>query len=152
MSMSCLLCDQIRPLRKRFFPFNGKICGLHASDAALVAGCIHRQTVTAHQENLFTGPDRLITPYSPAQAVSDLLNHDIEPVKIIFGCLLYGHCLANTDGLGKSFSGCPAGDFYKGVQDYKSLPLPDADVRFDPMANAAYSYDDKKKELFSYDI
>lgn len=41
--------------------------------------------VTAHQANVFTGGDSLVTPYNLAQAVSDLLYHDIEPVKTILG-------------------------------------------------------------------
>ena len=107
--------------------------------------------VTAHQANVFTGRDSLTTPYNPAQAVSDLLDHEVEPEKIILGCPLYGRGFANTDGLGKSFSGSPVGDFDEGIRDYKSLPLPGADVKLDPTANAAYTYDGEKKELFSYD-
>ena len=55
--------------------------------------------------------------------------------------------------MGRSFDGAPAGDLGhgEGVRDYKNLPLTGADVNFDPAANAAYTYDSEKKELFSYD-
>ena len=108
-------------------------------------------SVSAHQANMFTGDKELSTPYNPAQAVSDLLDNDIAPEKILLGLPLYGRGFANTDGLGQSFFGSPPGDFKKGIRDYKNLPPPGADVRFDPAANAAYSYDEKKKELFSFD-
>ena len=110
--------------------------------------------VTAHQANVFTAAENTAsTPNNPAQAVSDLLAADIEPAKIILGCPLYGRGFANTDGLGKSFNGAPAGDVghENGVRDYKNLPVEGSDVRFDASANAAYSYDWGRKELFSFD-
>ena len=108
-------------------------------------------SVSGHQANVFTGREELSTPYNPAQAVSDLLEHDIEPEKILLGCPLYGRGFSNTEGLGKSFSGVPTGDVQEGIRDYKNLPPPGAEVKFDAAANAAYSYDDEKKELFSFD-
>lgn len=41
--------------------------------------------VTAHQANVFPSHDSLTTPYNPAQAVSDLLDHDIAPERVILG-------------------------------------------------------------------
>jgi len=107
--------------------------------------------VSGHQANVFKVREELITPFNPAQAVSDLLENDIEPEKILLGCPLYGRGFSNTEGLGKAFSGVPAGDVKEGIRDYKDLPLPGAEVKFDAAANAAYSYDDEKKELFSFD-
>ena len=109
--------------------------------------------VSGHQANVFTSSqeERPSTPYNPAQAVSDLLENDIAPEKILLGCPLYGRGFSNTDGLGKSFDGVPAGDGKEGIFDYKDLPLPGAEVKFDDKANAAYSYDENKKELFSFD-
>lgn len=110
-------------------------------------------TVTAHQSNVFTASNTAATPINPAQAVSDLLDADIEPSKVLLGCPLYGRGFANTEGMGKSFEGAPAGDLghKEGIRDYKNLPLTGEDVKFDPASNAAYSYDSDKKELFSYD-
>ena len=108
-------------------------------------------SVAAHQANVFTGREPKSTPYNPAQAISDFLDFEIEPEKIILGCPLFGRGFANTEGLGKAFSGCPTGDTEKGVRDYKNLPIQGAEVKFDAMANASYTYDDDKKELFSYD-
>lgn len=109
--------------------------------------------VTAHQANIFTAFNTASTPNNPAQAVSDLLDADIEPSKILLGCPLYGRGFSNTEGMGEIFDGAPAGDLGhgEGVRDYKNLPLTGPDVKFDSAANAAYSYDSEKKELFSYD-
>ena len=107
--------------------------------------------LSGHQTNVFAGPSDQSTPHNPAQAVSDLLDCDIEPQKILLGCPLYGRGFSNTDGLGKPFTGVPSGDAKDGIQDYKNLPLPGAEVKFDPAANAVYSYDSEKKELFSFD-
>lgn len=100
---------------------------------------------------MFTGGERPSTPHNPAQAVSDFMEAGIEPEKIVLGCPLYGQGFAGTDGLGKPFSGLPAGDTEDGIRDYKNLPPLGAAEKFDHVANAAYSYDNKKKELFSYD-
>lgn len=109
--------------------------------------------ITAHQANIFTASNIASTPNNPAQAVSDLLDADIEPSKILLGCPLYGRGFSNTEGMGEIFDGAPAGDLGhgEGVRDYKNLPLTGPDVKFDSAANAAYSYDSEKKELFSYD-
>lgn len=98
-----------------------------------------------------TGSDRLKTPYNTAQAISDFEDFGVPPESIILGCPLYGRGFANTNGLGKEFTGAPSGDWEEGLRDYKNLPLPGAEVYFDPMANASFTYDRHKRELFSYD-
>ena len=108
--------------------------------------------VTAHQANMFTNGNG--TPHNPAQAVSDLLDAEAPAEKILFGIPLYGRGFAHTEGLGKPFSGCPPSDDAAreaGVRDVKHLPPVGADVKMDFTANAAYSYDEDKKELFSFE-
>lgn len=113
----------------------------------------HTSPVTAHQTNVFTNGPGHSTPHNPAQAVSDLLDADIPAEKILLGIPLYGRGFSHTKGLGHSFSGCPSSDenHEKGVRDVKHLPPPGASVQFDVSANAAYSYDCEKGELFSFD-
>ena len=107
--------------------------------------------VTAHQSNLLTGSDRQKTPYNTAQAISDFEEFGIAPNKVVLGCPLFGRGFADTEGLGKTFSGPASGDYEEGVRHYRNLPLPGAEMQFDSTANASYTYDSNKRELFSYD-
>ena len=64
---------------------------------------------------------------------------------------LYGRAFENTDGLGRPFQGVGEGMWEAGVHDFKTLPLPGAQVRYDEEAVASYSYDAANKQLVTFD-
>ncbi len=109
--------------------------------------------VTGHAANLYArgGGDNSdnpgSTPYSTDAAVRHYLGQGIRADKILLGLPTYGRAFEATEGLGKPFSGvgpagaAPAdGSWEAGVWDYKALPRPGAEERYDDVAGAAYSY------------
>lgn len=109
-------------------------------------------TATGHQANVYK--DTKITaasPFDSDSAVKDYISRGINPKKIVFGLPLYGRSFANTQGLGKPFSGKGTGSVEPGIPLYKTLPLPGGRATFDQRTGATWSYDSAKKELVSFD-
>lgn len=107
---------------------------------------------TGHQANVNPdAKDMAATKFNTEQAVKDYVDSGINPSKIILGMPLYGRSFADTDGLGKPFSGPGKGTTEKGVWLYRDLPRPGAKVSVDDQVGAAWSYDPSSRELVSYD-
>lgn len=105
-----------------------------------------------HQANLH--PSRrnpTATPFNTEQAVSHYKSQGVNASKIVVGMPLYGRAFENTAGLGKPFSGVGEGTWENGVHDFKTLPLPSAQVHYDDDAGASYSYDSGKRQLVTFD-
>ena len=104
---------------------------------------------SGHHTNISKSP---IVPYSAEAAVEAMIDLGVEPKKIFVGIAFYSRGFGNTDGLGKPYtSGSADRTWDAGSVDYKRLPLQGAEEMWDPVANAAYSYDSKKRILNSYD-
>ncbi|OLN92063.1 Endochitinase 1-like protein 1 [Colletotrichum chlorophyti] len=111
------------------------------------------ENTTGHQSNVFVNKKNpLSTKASIDQAINDYTSAGIDPGKINLGIPLYGRAFSNTAGLGKSYAGLPNGTLDQpGIFLYKDLPRPGAEVRFDNVAKATYSYDNATGQLVSYD-
>ncbi|KAK4034506.1 glycoside hydrolase [Parachaetomium inaequale] len=107
--------------------------------------------VSAHQANLFPVTPNATTPFSTDAAVSAYLAAGVPPAKIVLGMPIYGRSFANTAGLGQSYQGVGQGSWEQGVWDYKVLPRPGAEVVYDAVAGATYSYDAAAREMVSFD-
>jgi len=105
---------------------------------------------TGHQANLFpTAGNNDAVKFNTHQVIVDYTNAGIEEHKINLGLPLYGHIFSDTDGLGKPFQG-PQGD--ASFIPIKKLPhTSNAEIFWDKEAMAEYSYDEKARELVSYD-
>ncbi|KAK1758991.1 glycoside hydrolase [Echria macrotheca] len=110
-------------------------------------------SIAGHQANLFPSSayGGSATPFSTQRAVDDYIAAGVAPSKIVLGMPLYGRSFANTDGLGRPFSGVGGGSWEAGVYDYKVLPQANAQVMYDADAGATYSYDAGKREMVSFD-
>ncbi|KAL7946688.1 glycoside hydrolase family 18 protein [Trichoderma barbatum] len=91
------------------------------------------------------------TKFNTDQAVDDYIASGINPHKIVLGLPLYGRSFANTDGLGRPYSGIGAGSIEQGVWLYRDLPRPGATVHVNTDTLSAYSYDPSARELVTYD-
>jgi chitinase len=108
--------------------------------------------VAGHQANLKASESNAgATPFNTEEAVEHYRKQGVATSKIVLGMPLYGRAFENTDGLGKPFSGVGQGSWENGVFDYKALPLPGAEERFDGEARATYSYDQGRRHLVTYD-
>lgn len=105
-----------------------------------------------HQANLRPSRNNpKATPFNTEQAIAHYKSQGVHASKIVIGMPLYGRAFENTDGLGHPFSGVGEGTWENGVHDFKTLPLPGAEVRIDEDAGASYSYDPAKRQLVSFD-
>ena len=107
---------------------------------------------SGHQANLrLSRNNSKATPFNTEQAVAHYKAQGVHASKIVIGMPLYGRAFENTIGLGHTFSGVGEGTWENGVHDFKTLPLPGAQVQYDEDAGASYSYDPAKKQLVSFD-
>lgn len=107
--------------------------------------------LAGHQANLYPGRNTSSTPFSADVAIRDYVAAGVPPSKIVMGMPIYGRGFTNTDGLGHPFTGVGQGSWEAGVWDYKALPRPGAQVLYDDVAGATYSYDAAARELVSFD-
>jgi chitinase len=109
-------------------------------------------SAAGHQANLKPSKGNSgATPFNTEDAVEHYRRQSVAASKIVLGMPLYGRAFENTDGLGKQFSGVGEGSWESGVFDYKALPLPGAEERYDEEARATYSYDPARRHLVTYD-
>ncbi|KAK6865856.1 Chitinase 1 [Apiospora arundinis] len=105
---------------------------------------------TGHQSNLYRSPRRpSATKLSTDDAVRYYEAAGIQPHKILLGLPTYGRSFESTSGLGQAYMG--VGVEGGGVLLYKTLPRPGAQELWDDEAKASWSYDNKTRELVSYD-
>ncbi|KAH6625651.1 glycoside hydrolase superfamily [Boeremia exigua] len=106
---------------------------------------------TGHNSNVYPSKSTpAATDFNTAQAIDYYKSKISDPRKIILGMPLYGRSFANTNGLGQAFNGSGTGDWEAGVLDYKNIPL-DNTVRTDKKVMASWSYDNKTRQLVSFD-
>ncbi|KAI1383236.1 glycoside hydrolase family 18 protein [Hypoxylon trugodes] len=109
-------------------------------------------TVSGHQANVFSYlDDPAVKKPSTDDAIRHYESQGIHPRKILMGLPVYGRAFEGTSGIGQNYSSVGEGGPQPGVFYYKDLPKPGADVVWDDVAKATYSYDPDTKELISYD-
>ncbi|KAK6954374.1 hypothetical protein Daesc_004341 [Daldinia eschscholtzii] len=109
-------------------------------------------TVSGHQANVFSYESSAESKrLSTDDAVRHYESQGIHPQKILLGLPLYGRAFEGTSGLGQNYTSVGQGGPQPGVYYYKDLPKPGAEVIYDDVAKATYSYDAATKELVSYD-
>ncbi|PHH77269.1 hypothetical protein CDD83_4149 [Cordyceps sp. RAO-2017] len=107
---------------------------------------------SGHDANLYANPNNPnATPFNTDDAVQAYIKGGIAAEKIVLGMPIYGRSFQSTDGVGKTYKGIGSGTWENGVWDYKALPKAGAKVAYDDIAKGYYSYDDKTKELISFD-
>ncbi len=106
-----------------------------------------------HQANLRrSAANPAATPFDTETAVAAYLGRGVAPHKLVLGMPLYGRAFRDTDGPGAAYAGGVGdGTWESGVHDYKALPLPGADDRHDPDADATYCYRPADRTMVTYD-
>lgn len=100
-------------------------------------------STSQYHSNLYHGD------LSTDKAVKFYMAAGVHPSKLVLGMPLYGRAFANTDGVGRPYSGIGLGSYESDTWDYKSIPRDGEQV--DENAMAAYSYDARTKMLITYD-
>lgn len=109
-------------------------------------------TTSGHSANLFVNSiTPKTTPFNTNSSLQAYLDAGVPPKKMVIGMPIYGRSFEATEGIGKAFTGVGSGSWENGVWDYKDLPRSGAEVKYDEVAQAFYSYDSSTKELVSYD-
>ncbi|KAL1603316.1 Chitinase 4 [Nothophoma quercina] len=107
---------------------------------------------TGHLSNVYESKSNPIaTDFNTAQAIDHYKSQISSSRKIVLGMPLYGRSFANTAGLGQKFNGSGDGTWEAGVLDYKALPLNGSTVFTDKKVIASWSYDNKTRQLVSFD-
>ncbi|KAF5614812.1 endochitinase [Fusarium tjaetaba] len=85
-------------------------------------------------------------------AIMHYLRSGVRAEKIVLGIPVFGRSFEDNSGLGKTFYSVGKGSWGEpGVWDYKALPKEGAAIIYDPIAHASFSYDERSRELISYD-
>ncbi|KAG5782563.1 hypothetical protein H9Q73_003754 [Fusarium xylarioides] len=85
-------------------------------------------------------------------AIRHYLRSGVRAEKIVLGIPVFGRSFEDNLGLGKTFRSVGEGSWGDpGVWDYKALPKKGATIIYDPIAHASFSYDERRRELISYD-
>ncbi|KAI0135550.1 glycoside hydrolase family 18 protein [Daldinia grandis] len=109
-------------------------------------------TVSGHQANVFSYESSAASKrLSTDAAVQHYESQGIHPQKMLLGLPLYGRAFEGTSGLGQNYTSVGEGGPQPGVYYYKDLPKAGAEVVYDDVAKATYSYDAAARELVSYD-
>ena len=107
---------------------------------------------TGHLSNVYPSKSNpATTDFNTAQAIDYYKSQISSSRKIVLGMPLYGRSFANTFGLGQKFNGSGDGTWEAGVLDYKALPLNGSTVYTDKKTIASWSYDNKTRQLVSFD-
>ena len=111
-------------------------------------------TDAAHQANIRPNPANNFssTPFSTTAAIDAYIAAGVPAAKITLGMPIYGRTFANTDGPGTPYQGVGSGGSWEtGIWDYKVLPKAGAQVLYDSVSGATYSYDSSAREMISFD-
>ncbi|PHH92266.1 hypothetical protein CDD83_8191 [Cordyceps sp. RAO-2017] len=109
-------------------------------------------STTGHQANVYPDRNNMVsTKFHTDKAVTDYMAAHIPPEKITLGLPLYGRSFAQTQGLGRSYSGTGAKPEREGTWRYHELPRPGAKAEFDDRIGAAWSYSRTTGELVTHD-
>ncbi|KAI0404269.1 glycoside hydrolase superfamily [Xylaria palmicola] len=101
---------------------------------------------SGHQSNVFLNKNNAAsTPLNIDDAVRYYESQGVSGQRIVMGLPLYGRSFNGTSGLGQNYTSIGTMGYYK------DLPKAGAREDFDDVAKAAYSYDQKSRELVSYD-
>jgi chitinase len=107
-------------------------------------------STSGHNANLFPYKSSA-SPFNTDNTIRDYIEAGVLPEKVVVGMPVYGRSFEGNLGIGKSFSDVGQGSWERGVWDYKALPKPGAEIKYDQDAQAYYSYDASMRELISYD-
>lgn len=107
-------------------------------------------STSGHNANLFPYKSSA-SPFNTDNTIRDYIEAGVLPEKVVVGMPVYGRSFEGNLGIGKSFSDVGQGSWERGVWDYKTLPKPGAEIKYDQDAQAYYSYDASMRELISYD-
>ncbi|KAF4342583.1 chitinase 1 [Fusarium beomiforme] len=107
--------------------------------------------ISGHNANLYPYNHHGAKMFDTDKAVNDYITAEVPPDKIVLGMPIYGRSFEGNSGFGESYRDVGGGSWEPGVWDYKALPKPGAVIKYDPAAQAYYSYEESTKELISYD-
>jgi chitinase len=107
-------------------------------------------TNSGHHANLFKSSEvPNSTPFDTDAAIQAYTAAGFPRQKLVMGLPLYGHSFGGTEGMGEPFTTMGSGE--GSIWNYKDLPRPGLDEKFDDSAKACYSHDEKIQEVVSYD-